>query len=825
MQEAASMPTPLSLQHQLTAPSVPSPEPCDEAYPELVGSLMYAMMCTRPDLAYPVSVLSRYVAPGRFTSHHWSAAKRVLRYLKGTQDYVLTLGGFSPVRLEGYSDSSYADDQSDRRSFQGYCFTLGSGVVSWRSTRSSSVSLSTCEAELYAGTMAAQEARWLSFLLAELGYPQPAPTLWCDNESTIHLTKDPVFHGCTKHIEARHYFLRELVQREQLKAEHIASDCNLADLFTKSLVRQDHYRLLSSMVQFQFYHFPPASPFTWLEELLITQCSELETLNDRIGDLLPCLRKLTIRECYYFAHLPESFTSLYHLEELFISTCNDFTLPTNFGHLPTLKLLVLESLSFTEFPPSFCHLTSLEALFLVDCHPLLNLPAGSCHLIALEALCFSRCEGLALLEDVGALARLESLRLHNCQHEPLPRSFTDLSSLTSLELSACFGGELPALGELSRLQELKIIDLPISMLPTSLTRLTGLQSLEVRGCQALSEVPPRLDMLVGLKRLVLTECEELGRPPAGLPPSLETLCLGPFVEGSSHVVDVSRLSQLRVLKLNCVGVRSAVNSNLACQEEQDEQVGQVGQEEWAGQVGQVGQGGQGEQGGQEGRGEHVEQGGQGKQGGKRGQGEQGGQGVQLHKLERLEMRLDSYIQELPIPLTFLPRLRSLLIDAPGVCSLLIDAPGVCSLLIDAPGVCSLLIDAPGVCSLLIDAPGVCSLLIDAPRVCSFPENMGAALPQLRQLELLSWSPEKLPGSIVHLRSLTSLMVEAPQLVSLPQGISCLSRLRRLELIRCIALQHSTELLLSQLASLQHLILDDAPGTPLPVTYVLLTDKP
>ncbi|CAI7838782.1 unnamed protein product [Closterium sp. NIES-53] len=247
MLEAASMPTPLSLQHQLTAPSVPSPEPCDEAYPELVGSLMYAMMCTRPDFAYPVSVLSRYVAPGRFTSHHWSAAKRVLRYLKGTQDYVLTLGGSSPVRLEGYSDSSYADDQSDRRSSQGYCFSLGSGVVSWRSTRSSSVSLSTCEAELYAGTMVAQEARWLSFLLAELGYPQPAPTLWCDNQSTIHLTKDPVFHGRTKHIEVRHYFLRELVQREQLKAEHIASDCNLADLFTKSLVRQDHYRLLSSM--------------------------------------------------------------------------------------------------------------------------------------------------------------------------------------------------------------------------------------------------------------------------------------------------------------------------------------------------------------------------------------------------------------------------------------------------------------------------------------------------------------------------------------------------------------------------------------------------
>ncbi|CAI5967379.1 unnamed protein product [Closterium sp. NIES-64] len=101
MQEAASMPTPLSMQHQLTAPSVPSPESCDEPYPELVGSLMYVMMCTRPDLAYPVSVLSRYVAPGRFTRHHWSAAKRVLRYLKGTLDSVLTLAALPRFALGG----------------------------------------------------------------------------------------------------------------------------------------------------------------------------------------------------------------------------------------------------------------------------------------------------------------------------------------------------------------------------------------------------------------------------------------------------------------------------------------------------------------------------------------------------------------------------------------------------------------------------------------------------------------------------------------------------------------------------------------------------
>ncbi|CAI7772261.1 unnamed protein product [Closterium sp. NIES-54] len=255
--------TPLPLQHLLTAPAVPTPEACSEPYPELVGSLMYAMMCTRPDLAYPVNVLSRYVAPGRFTDLHWKAAKRVLRYLQATKSHVLTLGGLSLSRLEGYTDSSWADDQTDRRSSQGYCFTLGSGIVSWRSTRSSAVSLSSCEAELYAGTMAAQEARWLTFLLQELGFPQSAPTLWCDNQSTIHISQDPVYHTRTKHIELRHFFIRDLVQQERLKVEYVASDCNLADLFTKPLGKVPHHRLLGAMGLCA----PPSLP--WCSHLVV----------------------------------------------------------------------------------------------------------------------------------------------------------------------------------------------------------------------------------------------------------------------------------------------------------------------------------------------------------------------------------------------------------------------------------------------------------------------------------------------------------------------------------------------------------------------------
>ncbi|CAI7763065.1 unnamed protein product [Closterium sp. NIES-54] len=121
--------------HSLSAP--PSDESVEPSgsYPELVGCLMYLMTCTRADLAYPLSLLARYMAPGRHRKVHWDAAKRVLRYLCNTSGMGLMLGGRGPVVLTRHADASWVDDSATQRSSQGYTFSLGSGSISWRSTR------------------------------------------------------------------------------------------------------------------------------------------------------------------------------------------------------------------------------------------------------------------------------------------------------------------------------------------------------------------------------------------------------------------------------------------------------------------------------------------------------------------------------------------------------------------------------------------------------------------------------------------------------------------------------------------------------------------
>ncbi|CAI7782935.1 unnamed protein product [Closterium sp. NIES-53] len=219
-QFSSPQPTPLSTSHSLSAP--PSDESVETSglYPELVGCLLYLMTCTQPYLAYPLSLLAHYVAPGRHRKVHGNAAKRVLRYLCSVSGMGLVLGGRGPVVLIGHADASGVDESATQRSSQGYTFSLGYGSFSWRSTRLSSVLSSSCEAEIYTGAMAAQELRWLTYLLTNLGeQPRSPPVLYVDNKAMIALCQEHKLEHRTKHIAVRYFLARELQQRGQSRKQ------------------------------------------------------------------------------------------------------------------------------------------------------------------------------------------------------------------------------------------------------------------------------------------------------------------------------------------------------------------------------------------------------------------------------------------------------------------------------------------------------------------------------------------------------------------------------------------------------------------------------
>ena len=202
-------------------------------YASVVGSLMYAMVCTRPDISQAVGVVSRYMHdPGK---EHWQAVKWILRYILNTVDIGLV---FQQDKQDGqcvvgYCDSDYAGDLDKRRSTTGYVFTFAKAPVSWKSTLQSTVALSTTEAEYMAVTEAVKEAIWLQGLLGELGMEQKHIKVHCDSQSAIHLAKNQVYHARTKHIDVRYHFVREILEEGGVIIQKIRTTENPADMMTK----------------------------------------------------------------------------------------------------------------------------------------------------------------------------------------------------------------------------------------------------------------------------------------------------------------------------------------------------------------------------------------------------------------------------------------------------------------------------------------------------------------------------------------------------------------------------------------------------------------
>jgi len=223
MQDTKSMSVPMTTNLTKLGNSASSSQSVDSTlYRQLIGSLMY-LVHTRPDIGYTVNAPSEFMSDPKHI--HLVAAKHVLRYVRRIITYGLRYTPSSGVLLSRYSDSDWAGSAVDRKSTSGYCFSMGSAMISWSSRKQGSIAQSTAEAKYIAASDACKEAVWLRELLSDIFEGKLDSTIiHCDNPSCIQLLENLVFHDRSKHIEMRYHFINDLVQRVALKLYYIHTD-------------------------------------------------------------------------------------------------------------------------------------------------------------------------------------------------------------------------------------------------------------------------------------------------------------------------------------------------------------------------------------------------------------------------------------------------------------------------------------------------------------------------------------------------------------------------------------------------------------------------
>ncbi len=219
-------------------------------YKAVLGSLNHIANGTRPDIAFATNYLQRFASDPQ--PIHWNRAMHVFAYLKGTMQYKIMYrrgtkadDGLTPV---GYVDSSHGDDRTTGKSTMGYVFQMAGGPISWSSRAQKRVALSTTEAEYIAMVHGGRQSIWMGYFLDELEIGKDHPyTIWCDNNSTIDLTKSTKGHGKSKHFALDYHWIREAVQLRDLDIKYIPSEDNLADIFTKTIPKPHATDLLRRM--------------------------------------------------------------------------------------------------------------------------------------------------------------------------------------------------------------------------------------------------------------------------------------------------------------------------------------------------------------------------------------------------------------------------------------------------------------------------------------------------------------------------------------------------------------------------------------------------
>ena len=215
-------------------------------YQSIIGGLMYAATATRPDISYSVSMLSKFNSSP--SEAHLTAAKRIIRYLKGTVNLGLKYCKSEEGQLIGYADADWAGDLDDRHSTSGNVFLMAGGAISWMSKKQATVALSTSEAEYVALSSATQEAVWLRRLLTDLKATPRKPTvLMEDNQGAIAIARNPVSHARTKHIDIRYHYVCEALQEGTIDLCYCPTEEMVADLLTKPLSKGKFEKLQLAM--------------------------------------------------------------------------------------------------------------------------------------------------------------------------------------------------------------------------------------------------------------------------------------------------------------------------------------------------------------------------------------------------------------------------------------------------------------------------------------------------------------------------------------------------------------------------------------------------
>jgi len=238
--------TPMTTTEKLSA-YVGTPLSGDDVtrYRSVVGALQYLTL-TRPDISFAVNKVCQFLhAP---TTDHWTAVKRILRYIKHTLHMGLKITKSMSTLVSGFSDADWAGCIDDRRSTSGFAIYLGRNLVSWSARKQPTVARSSTEAEYKAMANATAEIIWIQSLLQELDIRSPpAAVLWCDNLGATYLSANPIFHARTKHIEIDYHFVRERVADKKLHIRFISTGDQIADGLTKPLVSWKHYEYVNNL--------------------------------------------------------------------------------------------------------------------------------------------------------------------------------------------------------------------------------------------------------------------------------------------------------------------------------------------------------------------------------------------------------------------------------------------------------------------------------------------------------------------------------------------------------------------------------------------------